>query len=72
MQVTQKFLDGSLAYGIEDYRFKDDAELMIQKYEVNLEKGHSVTNYVQIEKLVCMLAVGYLLNLLNRGKNKHV
>ncbi|PEZ09198.1 hypothetical protein CN326_02315 [Bacillus sp. AFS018417] len=38
MQVTQKFLDGSLAYGIEDYTFKDDAELTIQKYELALKK----------------------------------
>ncbi|PFE03374.1 type VII secretion protein [Bacillus cereus] len=35
MKVTQKFLDGSLAYGIEDYTFKDDAELTVQKYELS-------------------------------------
>ncbi|MFD0769804.1 WXG100 family type VII secretion target [Bacillus sp. CGMCC 1.60114] len=38
LQVTQKFLDGSLDYGIEDYTFKDDAELTIHKYELALKK----------------------------------
>lgn len=38
VQITQKFLEGSLTYGIEDYTFKDEAELTIHKYEVALKK----------------------------------
>lgn len=35
MKATQKFLDGSVAFGIEDYTLKDDAELTVQKYELS-------------------------------------
>lgn len=38
ISVTQKFIDASVVYGVEDYTFKDDAEVTIQKYEAKLDR----------------------------------
>lgn len=38
ISVTQKFINASVAYGIEEYTFKQDAEVTIQKYEAKLDR----------------------------------
>ncbi|GLV65259.1 hypothetical protein Bmyc01_39280 [Bacillus mycoides] len=38
ISVTQKFIDASVVYGVEDYTFKNDAEVTIQKYEAKLDR----------------------------------